>query len=96
VTNPAQFSFNAMGFTAARNAYGSQLDSFHARINDYAVAFIRAPKFVEVDAAVHVAARHDGEPVWLQHKNVMVTSFHPELTADYPSPFHRAFAQMIN
>lgn len=95
VINPAQKSFDAVPMTANRNAYGSQLDSFTATVADYPVCFIRAPKFSDIEPAVEVLAEHDGAPVWLRYKHIMISSFHPELTPEYPSPFHKAFVESI-
>jgi glutamine amidotransferase PdxT len=35
------------------------------------------------------------EAVWVEQGPYMATSFHPELTADFPSPQHRRFAEII-
>jgi 5'-phosphate synthase pdxT subunit len=95
VKNPEQFSFGAMEFTAARNAYGSQLDSFHAEVDDYPVSFIRAPQFADIAAGVTVKAMHRDQPIWLEAGNKMCTAFHPELTPSYPSPMHQSFARLM-
>ncbi len=44
--------------------------------------FIRAPKVKSFGDGVEVLAKYDGEPVLLRQKNIMVGSFHPELTED--------------
>ncbi|MSR60945.1 MAG: pyridoxal 5'-phosphate synthase glutaminase subunit PdxT [Planctomycetes bacterium] len=81
-----------------RNAYGRQVDSF-TRVLELADepgpsagltgVFIRAPRFVRVDPALHVLARLDGEPVALETPGLLATTFHPELTAE--THFHRRF-----
>jgi pyridoxal 5'-phosphate synthase pdxT subunit len=80
----------AMDVTAVRNAYGSQVDSFAARVDDGAApglealrcVFIRAPRLTEPGPGVEVLARVDGRPVLMRQRNVMAATFHPELTSD--------------
>lgn len=91
VTNPTQKSLGAIPISIERNAYGRQLDSHHAKINDYEVSFIRAPKITKIDKSVAVLANHKGLPAWASYKNVMVTTFHPELNQSTPSPMHKEF-----
>ncbi len=75
---------------AARNAYGTQVDSFAAAADaDGAVefsgmrcVFIRAPQFGDPGPAVEVLLRVDGRPVLLRQGNVLAATFHPELTDD--------------
>ncbi|MCD6280611.1 MAG: pyridoxal 5'-phosphate synthase glutaminase subunit PdxT [Deltaproteobacteria bacterium] len=71
-----------------RNAYGSQLDSFvaNARIaktnKDITMVFIRAPKILNLGHGVEVLAELNGDVVAAQSKNILLTTFHPELTED--------------
>ncbi|MBM3327319.1 MAG: pyridoxal 5'-phosphate synthase glutaminase subunit PdxT [Calditrichaeota bacterium] len=73
---------------AVRNAYGRQVDSFIAPLDiegfetAFDGVFIRAPKFRLLDDGVSVLARHNGDPVLVAQKNIILTSFHPELTND--------------
>ncbi len=71
-----------------RNAYGRQVASFEA---DLAVngdeapfrgVFIRAPRVLDTGPGVEVLAELDGNPVLLRDGDVIVASFHPELTDD--------------
>lgn len=79
-----------MHVTAVRNAYGTQVDSFAAPVDDDAApgledlrcVFIRAPQLVNPGPDVEVLARVDGQPVLMREGNVMAATFHPELTAD--------------
>ena len=79
----------------ARNAYGRQVDSFVVSIQfkdsgaDYPAVFIRAPRFARIGAGVEVLARRQDEPVAAAMRNVLITAFHPELTAD--PRIHRYF-----
>ncbi len=80
----------AMDVTAVRNAYGTQVDSFAAPMDDDAApgledfrcVFIRAPQLTNPGPGVDVLARVDGKPVLMRQGNVMAATFHPELTSD--------------
>jgi 5'-phosphate synthase pdxT subunit len=74
---------------AVRNAYGTQVDSFAARVEEAAAGleglrcvFIRAPQLRRPGVDVEVLARVDGWPVAVRQGNVLATTFHPELTDD--------------
>jgi 5'-phosphate synthase pdxT subunit len=83
-----------------RNAFGRQLDSFEADLNvpilgDRPVhaVFIRAPVIESVGPDVDVLARlDDGRIVAVRERNVIATSFHPELAGE--TRFHRLVATM--
>ncbi len=95
VTNPEQKSFGLIPMTVQRNAYGRQLESHHGAVCDYNVSFIRAPVMSKLGRDVKVKAEHEGNPVWVQYGQYMATTFHPELTVDYPSPMHREFVSLV-
>jgi 5'-phosphate synthase pdxT subunit len=84
VSRPAQPSFGWLDVAVIRNAWGRQLDSFEALADDGStpLVFIRAPRIVEVGAAVQVLATAGGEPVLVRQGNVTGATFHPELTRD--------------
>jgi 5'-phosphate synthase pdxT subunit len=69
-----------------RNAYGSQLDSFKKEVfvPRFNIAteciFIRAPRIVEVAEGVEVLAELE-TPIAVLQKNILATTFHPELTS---------------
>ncbi|MCH8927479.1 MAG: pyridoxal 5'-phosphate synthase glutaminase subunit PdxT [Candidatus Marinimicrobia bacterium] len=70
-----------------RNGYGSQRDSFSADIslnfddeNPFHAVFIRAPKIMNIGSSVTALAELNGEVVMARNSNVLVTSFHPELS----------------
>lgn len=85
---PDQRSFAAIDIAVRRNGYGRQVDSFETDIAVSGLAapfhavFIRAPKVERAGNAVEVLAEHEGVPVLARQANVMVASFHPELTPD--------------
>ena len=95
VLNPAQKSFALLPMTVERNAYGRQLDSHYDQIDGYNVSFIRAPMIKEIADDVEILATQDDHPVWVKKGNVMASTFHPELTIDFPSPMHRKFIELV-
>ena len=94
VLHPAQESLAVMNITVERNGYGRQLDSHEHPIAGYSVAFIRAPVIKSYGKVCRVLAAHRGQPVWIQEKTHMVTTFHAELNKKYPSPFHKYFLDL--
>jgi len=89
-----------MDISVRRNAFGRQVDSFEAKLNVSAFkdgpfpgVFIRAPYIESAGKNVQVLAKlPDGAIVAARQKNLLATSFHPELTGDLR--FHRYFADM--
>lgn len=82
-----------------RNAFGRQNDSFEADIElpilgsePFKGVFIRAPAVSEVGRDVEVLARFNDKVVAVRQKNVIGTSFHPELASD--SRVHRELVRM--
>ena len=90
VQNHPVETLGVLDCTAARNAYGTQVDSFAAPADpdsDPAFAglrcvFIRAPRLRKLGPDVEVLARVDGEPVLVRQGNVLAATFHPELGDD--------------
>ena len=90
-TNFAQHSLGALDVRVARNAYGTQTDSFEAEIevpaldgpdNRIRAVFIRAPQILEVGASVEVLGSHKGVPVLVRQNQIMAASFHPEIAGE--------------
>ena len=94
-----QQSFNLLPIRVLRNGYGTQLESHVHQIDGYDVSFIRAPVIQEMGEGVDIRASHQGTPVWVQgsgeKSKYMASTFHPELTMQYPSPMHRAFVDLV-
>src|SRR5262249_26297252 len=94
-----QRSFGAIDLTVRRNGYGRQVDSFEADIEvkdfdtPFHAVFIRAPKVEATGREVTVLAEHDGVPVLARAGNILVASFHPELTPD--PRLHSLFLQEV-
>jgi pyridoxal 5'-phosphate synthase pdxT subunit len=86
--------------TVRRNAFGRQLDSFESDLavpvlGDQPVhaVFIRAPVIERTGPGVDVLARlDDGRIVAVRERNILATSFHPELAGE--TRFHRLLATM--
>ena len=84
-----------------RNAYGSQIDSFEADIystiwpdDPFRAVFIRAPAIEDIGEGVTPLAYLDHDNVVAAREtNILVTSFHPELTQD--NRFHSYFLDMV-
>ena len=81
--------FGAIDVDVDRNGYGSQLDSFSADIfvkfsngNPFHGVFIRAPKILRIGPNVESLAEFDGDVVIARNSNVLITSFHPELSGN--------------
>ncbi len=79
----------AMDISVRRNAYGRQIDSFSQSAviekispEPIPLVFIRAPWIESVGKDVEVLLRLDGHIVAAKQDNMLVTSFHPELTED--------------
>lgn len=89
--------FGVMDIAVRRNAYGGQMDSFtdSAVVADISpqplpLVFIRAPWIERAGDTVRRLATLNGRLVAARQGNMVVTSFHPELTDDLR--FHRYFA----
>jgi 5'-phosphate synthase pdxT subunit len=75
--------------TAARNAFGRQLQSFEADLEvdglgdePLRAVFIRAPWVERHGGGVEVLASYEGHPVAIREGGVLACAFHPELTDD--------------
>jgi len=88
---PDQRSFGVVDVEVRRNAFGRQVDSFTTDLHVTGVerpddpvpaVFIRAPFVERAGAGVDVLATVDGHPVCARQGRVLVTAFHPELSAD--------------
>lgn len=88
VQNHPQKTYKVIDITVDRNGYGRQYFSTvspaqiilngHSDILD--LVFIRAPRVVSIGRDVKTLLTWNNEPVLLSQKNILVSSFHPELT----------------
>ena len=86
-----------MDMVVERNAYGRQLGSFYTEaeckgVGKIPMTFIRGPIISSVGEDVEILAIVDNQIVAAQEKNMLVTSFHPELTDDVR--LHQYFINM--
>lgn len=97
----SEYSIGALDITVDRNAYGRQIDSFSEEVtvknflSPFHAVFIRAPKIAKVSEDLEILAEHDGNPIVVKdsERNILVSTFHPELTTD--TRIHEIFAQMV-
>jgi 5'-phosphate synthase pdxT subunit len=88
VHGPDQESLGLVDIVIERNAYGRQLASHiseeNSTISDHPIemVFIRAPIIEKLGRKVEVLAKSEGHPVLVQQGNILVATFHPELTSD--------------
>lgn len=89
-----------MDITVRRNAYGAQISSFSTDVlikefsdQPIPLVFIRAPWIESVENNVNVILELDGRIVCARQENILVSSFHPELTEDVS--VHKYFIEMI-
>jgi 5'-phosphate synthase pdxT subunit len=78
-----------MDIVASRNAFGRQVRSFEADLDFPGIegapmraVFIRAPWISEAGEDVTILAEVDGHPVAAEQGDVLVVSFHPEITGE--------------
>lgn len=98
IANDNNVYLGTMDIVVKRNAYGRQLGSFHihgqfAGIGEVPMTFIRAPYIESVSKNVEVLAKIDGHIVAARQDNMIVTSFHPELSFDLS--VHRFFLNLV-
>ncbi|HEY2492256.1 MAG TPA: pyridoxal 5'-phosphate synthase glutaminase subunit PdxT [Paenibacillus sp.] len=88
-----------MDITVARNAFGRQRESFETDLKIEGIdeqvraVFIRAPLIRAVGNQVEVLSTYHDEIVTARQGNLLVSSFHPELTNDYR--LHQYFVEMV-
>ncbi len=86
--------------TVERNAYGSQIHSFVAegnisirnQVEPLEMIFIRAPKIVEYSARVVPLGKLGDTVTIARQRNILVSTFHPELTDN--ASVHEYFLEM--
>ena len=90
-----------MDITVRRNADGTQIDSFDTQVvipevsdEQIPLVFIRAPYIVRTGERVKVLCEVERHVVAAREKNMLATSFHPELTGN--AAFHQYFIGMCS
>ncbi len=91
---PDQHQLGSVDVSIRRNAYGRQVDSFEVDLDvpvlrgsapddgAFHAVFIRAPVIERTGAGVEVLASVEGDPCAVAVGRTVLTTFHPELTAD--------------
>lgn len=97
ITSQEESHLATMDIVVERNAYGRQLGSFYTEaeckgVGQIPMTFIRGPIISSVGEGVEILATVDDQIVAAQEKNMLVTSFHPELTDDVG--LHQYFINM--
>ncbi len=89
-----------MDISVKRNAYGTQLNSFVIKSkikeiseNEIPLVFIRAPWIENAKSNVKILSKINNHITAARQKNMLATSFHPELTNN--NEFHKYFINMI-
>lgn len=105
VSGRAQESLRLMDIAVERNAYGRQIDSRVTQIDPepeflartapgkMEAVFIRAPIIRRTGPDARILARYHGDPVLVEQGRHLVSTFHPELTAD--SRVHALFLEKL-
>ena len=99
IASQEESHLGTMDMVVERNAYGRQLGSFYTEaeckgVGQIPMTFIRGPIISSVGENVEILATVDNQIVAAQEKNMLVTSFHPELTDDVR--LHQYFINMCD
>lgn len=88
-----------MDIRVKRNAYGRQIDSFSSDEDipflggTHPLVFIRAPYIESAGVDVKILLKLRGHIVAAEERNMLATSFHPELRDD--TAFHEYFVEKV-
>ncbi len=96
-----QPTLDLIDITVRRNAFGRQNDSAQVDLAipalggvPFPAIFIRAPWVERHGPAVELLAQREGHGVMARERNVLATSFHPELGTD--ARVHQYFLEMVS
>ena len=97
ITSQEESHLATIDIVVERNAYGRQLGSFYTEaeckgVGKIPMTFIRGPIISSLGEDVEILATVDDQIVAAQEQNMLVTSFHPELTDD--ARLHQYFINM--
>jgi len=99
ITHSDQVRLGLVNIQVHRNSYGSQLHSFEMAVHvigwnkPFPGVFIRAPEIHDVGTNVSVLASCNNSPVLVRTENILISTFHPELTEDLR--VHKYFLNMV-
>ena len=99
VIGSKQLKLGLMDISVKRNDYGRQIDSFESELEvdefekPFKGVFIRAPIVRAVYNGAKIMSSFDDKPVLIRQGNILVSTFHPELTNDLR--IHKFFIDMV-
>jgi len=100
VTGSKQPTLGLLHIEVKRNAFGRQIESGEEALQiegfdgkPFPGVFIRSPWIESAWGGAHILSYVDGKGVMVWQKNLLGTSFHPELTDD--SRIHKYFVEMV-
>ncbi len=99
VTNYNLPTLGLLDIAIKRNEYGRQIDSFETEVQinnfkkPFPAIFIRAPVIHSFNTSSEILSEFNNNPVMLKQNNILITTFHPELTNDLR--VHKYFIDMI-
>jgi pyridoxal 5'-phosphate synthase pdxT subunit len=99
VLHPPQRSLGVFDATVERNAYGRQIDSTILSAETklpggpLEMVYIRAPRITRIGDEVQVLAERDGCPTLVRQGDLLVATFHPEMTSD--TRVQKLFLEMV-
>ena len=100
VADLPQPTLDLIDITVRRNAFGRQVASAEVDLaipalgqKPFPAVFIRAPWIERAGAGVDVLGSRNGHVVFVRQRNVLGSSFHPELTDD--DRLHRYFLSLV-
>jgi len=98
IIDSKQLKLGLMDISVRRNDYGRQIDSFEADLNifdkPFRGIFIRAPVINSFHNGCKIIAEFEDKPVMVEQGNLLVSTFHPELTSDLS--IHKYFVEMVD
>ena len=98
IVGSKQPKLGLMDISIKRNEYGRQVDSFEAELDIFDMpfkgVFIRAPVISELHDGCKILCKFKNKPVMVEQGNLLVSTFHPELTDDLR--IHKYFIEMVD
>ena len=98
IVDSKQPKLGLMDISIKRNEYGRQVDSFETELDifddkPFKGVFIRAPVIDQLHDGCRVLGSFKDKPVFVEQRNLLVSTFHPELTNDLR--VHKYFLEMV-
>jgi 5'-phosphate synthase pdxT subunit len=98
IVGSKQPKLGLMDISIKRNEYGRQVDSFEALLDVFDMpfkgVFIRAPVISSIHDGCKILSSFKNKPVMVEQGNLLVSTFHPELTNDLR--VHKYFIEMVD